>query len=99
MSLIKDLYRDLPVYDNAEFAKGCEVFIFKAKTEEDCWKLYNKFLDSVPESYYVRAYRIGLRPDYPVPVSRYFMEVCVDTEGAGRFISFWTREDYGRLKR
>lgn len=99
MSLISGFVKDdmMPIYDNVEFAKGCENFLFRAKTESECWGMYNDFLNTVPNTKIVKAYRIGLRPDYPVPVSRYFIEICVDDPPNYPVISWWTRVDAGRL--
>lgn len=102
MSLIRDFAKDgyMPIYDNVEYAKGCERFIFKAKTEKDCYILLDKFIDMVPNSKLVKAYRIGLRPDYPIPVARYFLEVSVDDydDILRPFgISMWSHIARGRL--
>ena len=100
MSLISDLAHDMPIYDNVEYARGCETFMFRAKTEKDCYKLLNEFIDTVPSSKKVKAYRIGLRPDYPIPVARYFLEVSVDDYDDFPYpywISAWTHVTRGRL--
>ena len=102
MSLIRDFAKDvfMPIYDNVEYAKGCERFIFKAKTEKDCYNLLNKFIDTVPNTKVVKSYRIGLRPDYQIPVARYFLEVSVDDYDDTLYpygISLWTHETRGRL--
>jgi len=102
MSLIRGFAKDdsMPIYDNVEYAKGCERFIFKAKTEKDCYNLLNKFVDTVPNNKVVKAYRIGLRPDYPIPVARYFFEVSVDDYDGITYpygISLWSHVTRGRL--
>jgi len=102
MSLISDIVnsQDMPIYDNVEYAKGCERFIFKAKTEKDCYNLLNKFVNTVPNTKQVKAYRIGLRPDYPIPVARYFLEVSVDDYDDILYsygISLWSNVTRGRL--
>ena len=99
-SLISDLVKgdDMPIYDNVEFARGCDLFLFRAKTDKACWELYNRFLYTVPYKKVVKAYNIGLRPDYPIPVARYFIEVCVDDRNSiPGYFSLWTRVDDGRL--
>lgn len=100
MALIRDFAKDdsMPIFDNVEFAKGCEAFIFRAKTEEECWSLYNKFLNTVPTTKQVKAYRIGLRPDYPVPVARYFIEIGVSNLLPDYSVLAWTRVENGRCE-
>ena len=100
-SLIKDMLIDLPAYECVEYAQGCEAFMFKAKSEKECWNLFNRFLYTVPDTKVVKGYNMGLRPDYPVPVARYFIEVSVDEVEPNDFalISFWTRREIGRLKK
>ena len=99
MSLIRDFAKDdfMPIFDNVEYAKGCERFIFRAKTEKDCYNLLDEFVDTVPNNKRVKAYRIGLRPDYPIPVARYFLEVSVDDNLYPHCISLWTHVTRGRL--
>lgn len=102
MSLIRDFSKDetMPIFDDVESAKGHEVFIFRAKTEKDCYKLIDEFVDTVPNSKRVKAYRIGLRPDYPIPVARYFLEVSVDDYDDILYpycISLWSHVTRGRL--
>ena len=99
-SFISDIVKSggMPIFDNVEFAKGCEIFLFRAKTGQDCWKLYYDFLNTVPESKQVKAYRIGMRPDYPIPVARYFIEVSVSDPVAYPIICAWTCVDNGRLE-
>ena len=100
MSLISDLAHDMPIFDNVEYAKGCECFIFRAKTEKDCYNLLDEFIDTVPNNKRVKAYRIGLRPDYPIPVARFFLEVSVDDYDNILYphcISLWTNVTRGRL--
>jgi len=104
MSLIRDFTKgdSMPIYDNIEYAKGCECFIFKAKTEKDCYNLLNKFVDTVPNTKQVKTYRIGLRPDYPIPVARYFLEVSVDNYDDILYpycISLWSSVTRGRLNK
>lgn len=103
MSLISDFVKgqDIPIFDCAEYAQGCESFIFRAKTEKECWTLCDQFLGTVPDTKRVKAYRIGLRPDYPIPVARYFIEVSVDDLPDfpyQNFFSPWTYVAKGRLK-
>ena len=101
MALIKWLYDTLPVFDCVEYAAGYEgSFALKAKDEKECWRLYNEFLNTVTSDKLVKAYRLGLRPDYPVPVSRYFIEVDVEDYEPlkGFYLNLWTRRDRGRLE-
>lgn len=86
----------LPIFDNVVFATGCEQFLFRAKDEKECWNLYYDFLATVPNNKVVKAYRIGLRPDYPVPVAKYFIEVVVD-DPLDNGINLWTVVERGRL--
>ena len=101
-SLITSLSKDfgMPIYDNAEFAKGCDNFLFRAKSERECWRLYREFLETLPRTCVAKAYKLGFRPDYPVPVGRYFIEVAVENIGIDtEFLkTFWTSVDRGRLK-
>lgn len=100
MSLIKGFAKDgsMPIFDNVEFAKGCEKFIFRAKTEAECWDMCHRFLYTVPSIKQVKAYRIGLRPDYPVPVARYFIEVSVSDPLPAWSCWGWTCVENGRLQ-
>lgn len=99
MSLISDIVNDaeMPIFDDVESALGCETFLFRAKTEKACWDMYYAFLNSVANNKQVKAYRIGLRPDYPVPVARFFLEICVDDPMCYPIISLWTTAERGRL--
>lgn len=96
-SLIRSVRNEIPAFSCVKYAKGHDIFMFKAKTMEKCWKLYDLFLKTVPDTKYVRARSIGLRPDYPVPVARYFIEVVVDSEPAKGFLNLWTTENKGLL--
>ena len=99
MSLIRDFVKDdsTPIYDNVEYARGCSSFIFKAKNRKECQKLVDDFIDTVPTTKMVKVYNIGLRPDYPIPVARYFAEVCVDDLTDVPRISAWTYVTMGGL--
>ena len=102
MALIRGIVNgnDMPIYDNVEYARGCIRFIFRAKTERDCYKLLDEFIDTVPTNKEVKAYRIGLRPDCPIPVARYFLEVSVDDYDDILYphcISLWSHVTRGRL--
>lgn len=100
-SLITSLSKDfgLSIYDNVEFAKGCGNFLFRAKNEKECWGLYKDFLLTIPRTSVAKAYKLGFRPDYPVPVGRYFIEVAVENIGIDTeyLKTFWTSVDRGRL--
>ncbi len=99
MSLISDLVNicAMPIYDNIEYARGCEHFIFRAKNSTECQKLVDEFIDTVPASKMVKVYTIGLRPDYPIPVARYFIEVCVDGLADVPRIGLWTYATMGGM--
>lgn len=100
MGLISWFAKNNPIFDCAEYAIGYEgTFLFRAKNEKDCWEMYERFVDTVPESKVVKAYSIGIRPDYPVPVARYFLEVNVDEEDCTPYLSLWTMHKHGRLKK
>ena len=99
MSLIRDLAKDnsTPIYDNVEHARGCSSFIFRAKNGKECQKLVDDFIDTVPTTKMVKVYNIGLRPDHPIPIARYFSEVCVDDLTDVPRISLWTYVTMGGL--
>ena len=89
--------QDMPIYDNVEYARGCESFIFRAKNKTECQELIDDFIDTVPASKMIKVYEIGLRPDYPIPVARYFIEVCVDDLTDVPLIGCWTYATMGGL--
>ena len=99
MSVISDIVNDqiMPIYDNIEYARGCECFIFRAKNKTECQKLVDDFIDTVPASKMIKVYEIGLRPDYPIPVARYFIEVCVVDLTDDPRIGFWTYATMGGM--
>lgn len=102
MSLIRDFVKDdsMPIFDNVEYAKGCDSFIFRAKNRNECQALIDDFIDTVPTTKMVKVYNIGLRPDYPIPVARYFLEVSVDDYDDILYpycISLWSHVARGRL--
>lgn len=99
MSLIRDFAKDdfIPIFDNVEYAKGCDSFIFRAKNGKECQAMVDDFIDTVPTTKMVKVYNIGLRPDYPIPIARYFAEVCVDDLTDAPRISAWTYVTMGGL--
>lgn len=99
MSLISTIINNqiMPIYDNVDYARGCECFIFRAKNRNECRALIDDFIYTVPTTKMVKVYNIGLRPDYPIPVARYFAEVCVDDLSNIPRISLWTYVTMGVL--
>lgn len=100
MSLIRYIAKCgyMPIYGNVEYAKGCDSFIFRAKNRNECQALIDDFIDTVSTTKMVKVYNIGLRPDYPIPVARYFAEVGVDdlTDDVP-ILSVWTYVTMGGL--
>lgn len=68
---------NMPVYNRWEYAMGCEDFILKAKDKKNCDRMIDKLLVNIPNDRYLFVYDMGLHPDQPVPVARYFVECHV----------------------
>lgn len=63
----------LPVLDTPAGTK----FVLRGRNEDDCCEKINAFRKTVPTTDLIKICDLGLRPDKPVPVSAYFMEVQV----------------------
>lgn len=72
LKVVDDFKYD-PPFEGARIA-----FVMRGKDEKDTVAKLIKILDDVPEDMIMLIYHIGLRPDKPVPVPRYFIEVEID---------------------
>lgn len=73
-------------------------FIMRGKDEKDTVSKLIKILDDVPDSMEMLIYHIGFRPDKPIPVARYFIEVEIDRKDRHGFSFFWHGRWSGRKK-
>lgn len=67
----------IPVLDDPD-VMAPDNFILRARTEADCWKKLEKFLSYFEPTTRIKFYRIGFRPDHPIPTAMYFYEINVD---------------------
>lgn len=92
----------LKVVDNFKYDppfEGAKIsFIMRGKDEKDTVEKLIKILDDVPENMEMLIYHIGFRPDYPVPVARYFIEVEIERKDRHGFSFFWHGGWSGRKK-
>ena len=67
--------------------EGCEFhFIMRGKDEEDTVRRLKLTLRSVPQDMEMLIHHIGMRPDKPVPVARYFIEALIHQPKEGVWI-------------
>ncbi len=64
-------------------------FIMRGKDEKDVIAKLIKILDDVPDDMEMLIYHIGMRPDKPIPISRYFVEVKIEHKDRHEFSLFW----------
>ncbi|MBQ3989490.1 MAG: hypothetical protein II630_01500 [Bacteroidales bacterium] len=70
----------------------------RGKDEKDTVSKLIKILDDVPYNMEMLIYYIGFRPDKPIPVARYFIEVEIDRKERHGFSFFWHGGWRGRKK-
>lgn len=69
--------------------EGCEIhFIMRGKDEEDTIRRLKLTLRSVPQDMEMLIHHIGMRPDKPVPVARYFIEALIHKPEDGADVFF-----------
>lgn len=66
----------LPILDSLE-SDLPDNFVFRARNEEMAYEKLYKMLDRIPKSKDVAIYEIGYRPDRPIPVTRFFVEIQI----------------------
>lgn len=65
----------LSVVDKPEYTDLEESFVLRAIDEADMMVKLRKLQKDMPKSVDAAIYIIGFRPDKPVPVTRYFVEI------------------------
>ena len=70
----------VPVVDSLPNSDG--TYILRSKSRRDAMQEIGRLRQSLSTKDRISAYWIGNRPDKPIPVSRYFVEVRVDIGGA-----------------
>ena len=83
LKVVDDFKYD-PPFDGAEMS-----FIMRGKDEKDAVAKLIKILDNVPDNMEMLIYHIGMRPDNPVPVARYFIEARIECKDRHGFLFFW----------
>lgn len=69
--------------------EGSEIhFIMRGKDEDDTIRRLKLTLRSVPQDMEMLIHHIGMRPDKPVPVARYFIEVLIHRPDDGEDVFF-----------
>lgn len=63
-------------------------FIMRGKDEEDAIRRLKLTLRSVPQDMEMLIHHIGMRPDKPVPVARYFIEALIHQPDDGADVFF-----------
>lgn len=67
--------------------EGAEIqLIMRGKDEEDTIRRLKLTLQSVPQDMEMLIHHIGMRPDKPVPVARYFIETLIHQPKEGVWI-------------
>ena len=87
MPQVVDDFRYNPPFDGAEIH-----FIMRGKDETDAIRKLKLVLRDVPQDMEMLIHHIGMRPDKPVPVARYFIEALIhqpDDEADVFFGSMW----------
>ena len=75
------------VYD-PPFEKAGIQFIMRGKDEADAIRRLKLTLRSVPQDMEMLIHHIGMRPDKPVPVARYFIEALIHNPDDGADVFF-----------
>lgn len=92
LKVVDDFKYD-PPFEGAKIS-----FIMRGKDEKDATAKLKKILDDVPNNMEMLIYHIGFRPDKPVPVARYFIEVEIVRKNRHGFSFFWHGGWSGRKK-
>lgn len=91
---VVDDFKYDPPFEGAEIS-----FVMRGKDEQDVMRKIAKIPDDVPEEMEVLFYHIGMRPDRPIPVAKYFVVVQIHDKKKGRFSLFWHGGWRGRKKK
>jgi len=78
---------DLPVIDRLRYGYP-DRFILRSKSKEEAERKIRELVEREPRGEDIRVYYYGFRPDHPVPVAMYFLEVEIkrdkERKNAGR---------------
>lgn len=66
----------VPIVDSLPNENG--TYILRTRNEEDALSEINRLRKNLTKNDLIKVYYIGYRPDNPIPVSRYFTEICID---------------------
>lgn len=75
----------IPVVDHLPAESG--QYVLRSKDPESCRKEIARLRQSLTTSDLIKVYYIGYRPNHPVPVSRYFTEICIEIGGAEEWMA------------
>ena len=53
-------------------------YVLRSRDEQDLSSKVQKLQSILTKNDLIKIYHIGYRPDKPIPVSRYFAEICVE---------------------
>lgn len=70
------LFEYLPVVDAPD--ESISEFVLRAKDEKEMHTKLQRLLDETDDSKVVCIYYIGMRPDKPVPVAKFFVRVMIE---------------------
>ena len=57
-------------------------YVLRAKDKESAMLEIGRIRKILTKKDIIKTYMIGMRPDYPIPIGRYFIEVCIEISGA-----------------
>lgn len=84
----------LAVYDNLPKDHDSKHYILKARSKKRMDKLIDRLVRYTPVENIIAVYDMGYRPDNPVPVAMYFVEISIRTPemiGGGNVnLDYWS---------
>lgn len=88
----------LPVVDDLPSESGS--YVLRTKDQKELAEKIRNLQDRLTVKDLIKIYFIGFRPDVPVPVSRYFAEICIEIGGAEErhnMYGYWDASCYHRI--